>query len=135
MKHTLRPLLNGSKFNIYALALDGTCKMEEFLADVEHLDKREWTSLMAFLERCAEHGPPQNKEKSRPLGDDLFEFKSKGTRICYFYDKGQMIVCTHGFHKPQGKVQNAEIKAAKKVLKNYLVERKKGPILIEDAKE
>lgn len=135
MKYTLRPLTDGNAFKIYSLVCDGTCKTTEFLSDVESNDPEELDKVMAFLERCATHGPPKNKEKSRPVGGGIFEAKTTTTRICYFYDAGKMIICTHGFYKPQPKVQNSEIKAAQKTLKNYKIAKSIGPIKIEEEKE
>ena len=131
MKLTLRPLFNGPAFSIHALALDGSCETEEFFEQADRDNADEFDSLIALLDRAAKHGPPRNKEKSRDVGNDVFEFKAKSLRVCYFFDKGRMIICTHGFGKPARKVQNREIKRAVELCKLYFNLKAKAPIPIE----
>lgn len=134
MAYTLRLLLDGTDSKIFALVCDNVCKMEQFLSEVAQVDLAAWASVMALLERCSMHGPPKNNEKSKSVGGGVFELKSKSTRICYFYDAGQMIICTHGFYKPQPKVQSSLIKAAIRLRKDYFVEQAKGLTGIEKSK-
>lgn len=131
MKLALRPILNGPAFTIHALVLNGTCETQEFFTKAELDDADELASLVALLERSSKHGPPRNKEKSRDVGGDFFEFKTNSLRVCYFYDKGRMIICTHGFGKPQKKVQNREIKHALELRKLYFNLKEQSPIPIE----
>lgn len=131
MTLTLRQLLHGPSFSILALCQNGICATEEFLAEAEKNDPDELSSLLALLERTSKHGPPKNKEKSRDVGGDILEFKSKSLRICYFYDKGRMIICTHGFGKPAKKVQNREIKHAMKLREQYFNLKVKSEIPLE----
>lgn len=132
MQFKLRPLLDGSEFSLYALVLDGRCKTEEFLVEVQRDDPDCFASVMALLQRCADHGPPKNEQKSRHVGAGIFEAKAKHARVCFFYDQGNLIICTHGFNKPAKKVQNAAIKAAQQVKADYFKERAKRTIEIED---
>ncbi len=134
MKLTLRQILNGPAFCIYGLVFDGSCETEDFLAQAEQDDADEVASMVALLDRTAKHGPPRNKEKSREVGDGIFEFKSKSLRICYFYDSGKMIICTHGFGKPAKKVQDREIKRAGTLKQTYFNLKVKSAILIEKSK-
>jgi phage-related protein len=131
MKLTIRPILHGPAFRIYGLVFDGSCETEDFLAQAEHDDPDEFASMVALLDRTTKHGPPKNKEKSREVGDGIYEFKSKSLRICYFYDSGKMIICTHGFGKPAKKVQDREIHRARALKQTYFNLKVKSEILIE----
>ena len=131
MAYTLRSLLDGPAFHIFSLVRDGVCEMEHFLSEIERKDEASASSLLTLLERSSIHGPPLNKEKSRDVGGEIFEFKAKQIRVCYFYDANRMIICTHGFHKPTKKVQNNEIKAAKKLRQKYFEEKSNGLVKIE----
>lgn len=119
MNLALRPLHFGRRFAIYALVVDGDCQIEDMLAALERDDADLVASAVQLLDRVANHGPPKNKEKSRPVGDGIFELKPKRLRICYFYDANCMIVCTHGFEKPPRKVQDREIKKAVELRETY----------------
>ena len=131
MKLALRELILGPAFNVYALVIDGKCETESFLAVADKNDEDEWASMLSLLDRVSKHGPPKNEQKSRDVGGDVLEFKAKSLRICYFFDAGRMIICTHGFQKPTKKVQNREIKQAIKIHSLYLEMKKKGKIPIE----
>ncbi len=53
-------------------------------------------------QRTASHGQIHNDEKSRDLGDGIYEFRSHhgaGERLAYFYLPGGRVVLSHGFAK------------------------------------
>ena len=115
----LLPVKKGSAFAVCAIEENGRCATLDFLNQMKNNDAGEHAKLLALLTRSADHGPPRNEEKSRPVGDGVFEFKTKRARVCYFYDAGKLIICTHGFGKPSPKVQDAEIAAAKETMVRY----------------
>jgi putative component of toxin-antitoxin plasmid stabilization module len=60
--------------------------------------------MRALIRRVAQSGPPRDPQKSAALREGLFEFKTgakKGPklRVFWFYDKGKVIICTHGVWK------------------------------------
>ncbi len=124
MRYGLKELIPGSAYTIYGLEKDGHCAVEEFLSSVEKNDLDALDSLLALLERMANHGPGHNKQKFRDVGNDIYEFKAKHLRICWFYDAGRMVICTHGFGKGAKKVQSREIKDAGKERKAYFEAKK-----------
>jgi hypothetical protein len=128
---TLRPIVSGSAFSVYALASGGGCELQSFFEQAERDDADELASMLALLAHAADHGPPKNKEKSRDVGDGILEFKAKSLRVCYFYDAGRMIICTHGFGKPNPKVQTREIKRARELRETYINLKVKSAIPIE----
>lgn len=108
--------------------LDGACATQQFLEQAEKQNEDEADSIVALLNWAAKSGPPRNKEKCRDVGDGIYEFKAKNLRICWFYDEGRIIICSHGFYKPNKKVQKREIKQAGKLKDAYLEAKKAGPI-------
>lgn len=124
----LLELCAGSSFTICALEIDGACATQQFLEQAEKQNEDEADSMLALLDWSAKSGPPRNKEKCREVGDGIYEFKAKSLRICWFYDEGRIIICSHGFYKPTKKVQNREIKQAGKLKVAYFAAKKTGPI-------
>jgi phage-related protein len=124
----LLELLPGDRFTIYAIDLSGACAVREFLEQAERQNLDEADSMHALLNWTAQSGPPRNKEKCREVGDGIYEFKAKSLRICWFYDSGRMIICSHGFYKGTPKVQNREFSQARKTRDAYLAAKKAGPI-------
>ena len=120
MSLRLHTILSGAAFSVYALASGIDCELLSFFEKAERDNADELASMLALLEYVAEHGPPKNKEKSRDVGEGIFEFKAKSLRVCWFYDAGQMIICTHGFGKPTKKVQDREIKRARELRDTYV---------------
>jgi hypothetical protein len=123
------------KFRIYALGDNGTFPTIDFLEQLAAANKDSYDRLMAQLAQVSEHGPITNdKRKSRILKNDpkIYEFKTKdANRITWFYDKGSVILCTHGFHKPNEKTLQQEIKTAVKWNKRYFEAKAKNEVLTE----
>lgn len=89
--------LTGRNFTIVLLA-DAEYEFESFFEGLTEQDQHEVDSV---LERMAEHGPILNKEKSRELGDDIYEFKTSGVRIFWFYGRNREVFLSHGKMKNQ----------------------------------
>lgn len=106
-------LYKGPKFSIYAIARGEKCLVREF---IEELPESVQKKVFALLKRTAEHGPPVNEEKFKILRDRIFEFKAHQVRILCTFDKGQIIILTHGFIKQRGKTPKTEIERAIRLL-------------------
>lgn len=128
MSIQLRELCAGSRFTICALEIDGTCATQQFLEEAEAKNQDEADRMLALLDWAARSGPPRNKEKCRAVGNGIYEFKAKSLRICWFYDEGRIIICSHGFYKPTKKVQDREMGQAGKLRAAYFAAKKAGPI-------
>jgi hypothetical protein len=120
-------LLRGPKFEIRAWVSGGECQVLDFLENLEKDAQSDYERLMYLIKRSAEHGPPTNVQHVRPLGDDIFEFKGTRTsRILFFYDKGRLIICSHGFTGKRGSEKRdvAEQKGkASKIRETYFQEK------------
>jgi len=102
-------LYAGRKFSIYAITRGGKCLVREFIEKLPGSDRKK---VVALLKRAGEHGPPVNEEKFKHLRDRIFEFKAHRVRILCAFDKGQIIILTHGFIKQKGKTPKTEIERA-----------------------
>lgn len=109
-------------YDIYGIS-ENRCLVREFINGLEGSSREK---LWAILKRIAEHGPPRNIEKFRVLGDSIFEIKSYHVRILCFFEKGQMIILTHGFIKKSPKTPPSEIERAKRL--RYIYKIWKGEI-------
>jgi phage-related protein len=105
-------LIRGGVYTIYALEKDSHCPVVEFLSKLEVTDMDALDSMHALLNRMADHGPGHNKQKFRSVGNGIYEFKAKQVRLCWFYDAGCMVICTHGFSKGTKRMQNRMIREA-----------------------
>ncbi len=111
----LIPIIKGAKFSISAIdksddASVKDCPAEEFITQMNESSRK---SLTAILKRHIDHGPILNKEKSRLLWQDIYEFKTRqGDRMYYFYDIGRLTILTHGSIKPKERQLSAEVSRA-----------------------
>ena len=111
----LIPIIKGAKFNISAIDRSDDpsvkdCPAEEFITQMNESSRK---SLTAILKRHIDHGPILNKEKSRLLWQDIYEFKTRqGDRMYYFYDIGRLTILTHGSIKPKERQLSAEVSRA-----------------------
>jgi phage-related protein len=116
----------GTKFHIYAWGDKYNCDTLDFLEQLEEDSNSDANRLLYLITRSANHGPPNNEQQSRSLGDGIFEFKAPNTaRLLWFYDANQIIICSHGFSgkRGKGKTPRREIDRAKEIRKKYLEEK------------
>ncbi len=112
----LKLLLSGEKFKIYGLFVCDTCEAEVFLSD---LSEKEKSKLIPQLHYTANNGLLRNEQKFKCVGDDIFEFKGFQSRLLCFFDKGKLIILSHGCIKKRDKLDPSEIKKARKRREEY----------------
>jgi len=115
-------IYRGRQFNVCALVVEKHCLAQEFVDELQELDQKK---IFALLKYAGDNGPPRNLEKFRKLENDIWEFKSFRVRLLCFFDKKQLIILTHGFMKKSRKTPPAEIDKAKRLKKEYFLERKR----------
>ena len=115
-------LTGGTKFDIYAIDLSDDpetedCPAREFIDQLRLASNlASHKSLTATLNLHKDHGPIKNEQKSRPLGDGIFEFKTmQGDRIYYFYEPGGLTILTHGSPKRPSRQLVQEITRAQEL--------------------
>ncbi|MFY9268250.1 MAG: type II toxin-antitoxin system RelE/ParE family toxin [Candidatus Manganitrophaceae bacterium] len=116
----LEPIYKGPAFALYGIVQSTECLVQEF---IDTLPQAEQKKIIALLKRTADHGLPKNEEKFKKLWDDLFEFKTGQVRIICFFDKGRLIILTHGFLKKSQKTPRTEVEKARRLMNMYLQER------------
>jgi len=112
----LKLLLTGDKFQIYGLVINGTCEAENFLYELSDKEKAKITPLLHYT---VNNGLLRNEQKFKHIGDDLFEFKGFQSRILCFFDKGKLVILSHGCIKKRDKLDPSEIKKARKRKEDY----------------
>ena len=129
----IRQLPLQGTFRLYATC-DGRGDPEllTFLEGLGANMRKDRDRMLALLERVAEAGPPRNTEVSHKLDDDIWEFIQGRLRICWFYDAGRVVICTHGFIKKSQKTPAAEIRKAATRREAYLKARADHTLKIEE---
>lgn len=97
---------------------------EEFLRG---LDRAAQGKLVKAVARLADHGPPRNREKCRPIkgSTNLYELKEYQSRIFWFYsmepscEDRSVIVLPHGFTKKSDRTPVTEIERAEALKREY----------------
>jgi len=107
----------------------GGCPVQEFIDRLETDSQSDYDQVMAQLRWAAVNGPPRNDEKSRPLADKIFEFKTRGgIRIPYFYDKDRLVICTEAMRKPKKTELRAVITRALATRERYFEAKRRGAV-------
>jgi hypothetical protein len=121
-------LAEGWSFSVFAIDRSPDPDRPDCPA-VEYLEALERDARKALTNRIQVHaarGPLKNIQQSRPLGDGIFEFKSRlGHRMLYFYDpvERRRTLLTHGFSK--GSVVNAEKATAVRMRSDWVAQQGK----------
>lgn len=89
--------------------------------------------MRALIQHTALNGPPHDDRKSKPLRDDILEFRTgpkKGPklRVFYFYDAGKVVICTHSVWKREAVPEEIDKAVAWK--NRYLLAKARGEIEI-----
>ncbi|MFV0387486.1 MAG: type II toxin-antitoxin system RelE/ParE family toxin [Pyrinomonadaceae bacterium] len=116
----------GARFTVRGWVENGTCLVFEFLDELEANGDSDYKRLNYLINRMADNGVILNKKHVRPLDDKIYEFKAPNTaRILFFYDKGSLIICSHGFSGKSGNEQKfiqKQIKKATSIRDDYFKE-------------
>lgn len=111
---------SGPLYNLYAVVINNTCLVQNYIDSLEEKHKNQ---LFSLFKRIVEHGPPNNRAKFNPIGDHIYELKTRsGVRILCFYGGSfllRTLILTHGFDKPGKKQLRREKEKAIKRRKDY----------------
>lgn len=97
----------------------GDCPLLRFLAKLEGNLARDGRRMLALLDRVAQHGPPRNVDISHQVGEGLWEFIQGRIRVIWFYDRGKLVVLSHGFVKKTRKTPASELERARRNRQEY----------------
>lgn len=88
--------------------------------------------MLRRLEAMADHGPQYLPEISHQIEPDIWQTEQGRVRILWFYDRGKVIVCSHGFIKQTPKTPAGERAVARQKLWEYRAAKAAGEIRIEE---
>lgn len=115
----------------------GKCQVLDFLMELNNQKLAE--RMMALLtQHVPENGPQkQNENISKKLRDGIYEFKrgpkkGKKLRVLYFFDEGNVVLCTEAFTKGE-RTPEESIDRAVRLKDQYLEEKKNNNLDIDDA--
>jgi hypothetical protein len=92
--------------------------------------------MLNLLERIALEGPPRRVEVCHQIKGPIFQCGQGRIRVLWFYDEGQMIICSHGFIKTSRKTPRDHIRRAENTYRRYFDDKARGAInIIEDEEE
>ena len=112
----IKLLLSGDKFKIYGLVINGNCEAEDFLSGLSDKEKSKITPLLHYT---ANNGLLKNEQKFKNVGDGIFEFKGFQSRLFCFFDKGKLVILSHGCIKKRDKLDPFDIKKARQGKEEY----------------
>ena len=108
----LELITEGSVFTIYGMTSGEP--VTQFLEKLRKMDRVEYARIDHRITQMAERGASRYQDEFNNLGSGLFEMKSRGgTRIIFFYDKGFLVICTHGFAKKSQKTPCRQLELAR----------------------
>lgn len=129
-------LREGLQFTLYSLEI-GTKTVTSFLTKLEKDDEDEFARMMRRLQHLSDQRVSRRKDEFNTLGNGLYEAKTKGgSRVIFFYDKKQIVICTTGFHKKSAKTPLDVIntaKSRKKAYEDHVAKNKPFQILKTDS--
>lgn len=116
----------GRRWTVYAACTDEvSCPLLDFIAE---LDTKRAAKVMSDLKEFVPDSTPAEWariEFSWPLrgSDAIFEFRwraRRGTpRVFWFYDEGNVIVCSHGLNKKDNELDPHEVRTAEAMKARY----------------
>lgn len=109
----------------------GTCAVADFLDELVAEAGADGSQVMALLDMAALKGPPHNERQSRHLDGPIWEIKTtRGVRVLYFCDEGQLVVCTAAVRKCKPAELRRLIRRATQVRREYVAAKVRGAIEI-----
>lgn len=129
----VRRLPGDGRYEVLAVCDDGgTPELLKLLDGLGANLGNDGDRLIALLERVVKEGPPRNTNISHKLNGEIWEFIQGRLRVCWFYDAGGIVVCTHGFIKKSQKTPEREIKRAERYRQAYFKAKAEGRLYIEE---
>jgi phage-related protein len=117
------------EWTIFAICEErGTCEFYTWLTELpEHIRD----SIDAFLDRAAVGGPPKRVEISHQIDEDIWQWTpQRDVRIAWFYDKGKLIIISHGYDKQRQKTKDSDKSRARAAYEAYFKAKSTGQIEI-----
>lgn len=108
----------------------GGCQLLDFLGDFACPKGDSARNMLVLIARTAEQGPPSNPQLCRDLGDGIFELRKSGLRVLFFYDAGQIVICSHVYKKQGQKLGHGQGESARAAKSRYFEAKRDGELEI-----
>lgn len=85
--------------------------------------------MIALMDHVAQdvRGPRGlGTDLAHQISGEIYEFIKGDVRVFWFYDKGNVVICSHGIVKKGQKTPKKDIEAAERVFREYFSEKKAG---------
>lgn len=126
----LRFMTTGAGANLYYIETGRKIDLGAWLEKLKRDNKKEADKVRVNLDLLANRGREGKARKFRPVGDDLYELKTfGGSRVLFFFDGNNVIICATAFSKPSHKVQSQEIERGRERMRQYFEAKEHGEIV------
>jgi len=119
---------------------DEHCPIQDFFVSPGPQHAKSADGLLQLLEYVASEpsGPrklPDSRSHVIDQAERIWEFIKGDLRIAWFYDEGQVVICTHCFVKASQKTPVLERRRAVEARRAYLESKRTHTLTIEDQDE
>jgi putative component of toxin-antitoxin plasmid stabilization module len=123
----------GTRFRLVAIGTQENERINlpyfEFQKEAMRRAPKEWPKLARILDYVVQSGAPKSAEKSKPLREGIFEFRTKGgLRLLWFYDEGRVVICVNGYIKQGQKTPAQQINEAIEWKNRYFEAKQAGKL-------
>ncbi|HKV11893.1 MAG TPA: type II toxin-antitoxin system RelE/ParE family toxin [Thermoanaerobaculia bacterium] len=122
-------LIARGAWTLYAVcSSDKRCPLEEFLADQSEFggDK---DRMLRRMEEIAVRGPYYLPDISHQIEGEIRQTEQGRVRVLWFFDKGRLILCSHGFIKSSQKTPEREKGIARRAFEEYHAAKATGSLV------
>jgi hypothetical protein len=121
----------GNCFDIFALEIDGSCEVLDFLNLMGAEAHPSLVKLVKDIDRTADVGLMRNRQRFRVFEAEIYEFRTfEEVRLLCFLGGRGILVLTNGFTKQQA---NVGIDRAAELKRRYFDAKRNGYLTYRDA--
>lgn len=123
------------RFHIYSCCnTEGESEIDILFDSLDKSAEKQADKLVATIEKAARLGPWKlPSDRSHKIRGDIWQFRADSLRVLYFYDEGNLVICTHAFVKKAQNTPSREIDRADKARNCYFEDKKKKQLIfLED---
>ena len=119
-------LKKGRNLTFFIYCSENQNRVQDFFQSLKQKRSIEYQKLVSLIDKSSENRILliKNPEKFKKIEDNLYEIKSHQVRIWCYMDKDENIVLIDGYLKKSNKIPKNELKKAKSILKQSLMEEK-----------
>ena len=125
------------RFHVFAYCdNEGYSEIDKLVEKCDNSQLKSIEKLAATIERVALHGPKSIAgPRCHQIDGEIFQIRTNHLRVFWFYDEGNIIICTHGFIKKCKKTPKNEIKKANRIMEKYFESKKCGTLEVKEERD